>query len=113
MFKWFKELFASTPGQGMVPIDTHAPKKEYIYAGDGMMEEVVCPAEKADNVGQVASSLNASELKSQLEKLKEERSQRQTYIDAAAITTVASVSSWSGDSCSSSSDCSSSSGSCD
>ncbi|QAY00052.1 hypothetical protein EcWhh1_119 [Escherichia phage EcWhh-1] len=111
MIQWLKNFFKTTPGEGVVPI---SGPKEYVYVGDGMMEEVIRQPEKAGNVGSHASSLNADELKARLEKLKDERAQRQNYIDTTPIVVAAAVSSWTGDSSySDSGSCDSSSGSCD
>lgn len=43
MFTWVKEFFSTkTPGSSgsMLPV-THKATKEYVYMGDGMMEEVI------------------------------------------------------------------------
>lgn len=50
MIKWLKSLFAPTkPGEGMIPISTQdvvkSKEKEWVYVGDGMMEEVIRPKE--------------------------------------------------------------------
>ncbi|QBP35637.1 hypothetical protein [Phage NC-G] len=105
MFKWLKELFASTPGQGMVPIEA-PPKKEYTYMGDGMMEEVIVTPEAQQRIEQVNKRLAQS-------RLDEQRSR--SNLDASTIVTTAVVaSSWTGDSSySDSGSCDSSSSSCD
>ncbi|ABX11048.1 Mrh.1 hypothetical protein [Escherichia phage JS98] len=115
MIRWLKNFFKIRPGEGAVPIRPSDVKlREYVYMGDGMMEEVIRQPEKAGNVGSHASSLNADELKARLEKLKDERAQRQNYIDTTPIVVAAAVSSWTGDSSySDSGSCDSSSSSCD
>lgn len=113
MFKWLKELFASTPGQGMVPINT--PKKEYVYMGDGTMEEVIRPTDWVR--GPDALPLNSEKLKERLERMRLGERQNRSDLDTSTIVTTAVVaSSWAGDSSYSSYDsgsCDSSSGSCD
>jgi hypothetical protein len=105
MFKWLKELFTSTPGQGMVPIDAPAPKKEYIYMGDGMMEEVIVTPESQQKIEQLNKRLEQM-------RLNEQRSR--SDLDTSTIVTTAVVaSSWSGDSSYDSGSCGSSSSSCD
>ena len=114
MIQWLKNFFKTKPGEGVVPIGPSDIKlREYVYMGDGMMEEVIRRPEKADNVGPHASSLNADELKARLEKLKDERAGRQNYIDTSPILVATAVSSWTGDSSYSSGSCDSSSSSCD
>lgn len=54
MFAKIKEWFApAKPGEGMIPIssadikEVEEPRREWIYMGDGMMEEVIIdPADK-------------------------------------------------------------------
>lgn len=42
MIQWIKDLFKPTkPGEGMIPISANDIEREYIYVGDGMMEEVI------------------------------------------------------------------------
>lgn len=115
MIQWLKNFFKTKPGEGVVPIGpSDAKLREYVYMGDGMMEEVIRQPEKAGNVGPHASSLNAGGLKARLEKLKDERTQSRSYLDTSTIVAATVVaSSWSGDSSYSSGSCDSSSSSCD
>lgn len=71
MIKFIKNLFKSTPGQGMVPIQAEPVEREYVYMGDGMMEEVIRPHEavKACNVGPGSIPINANELKERVRKV--------------------------------------------
>ena len=42
MISWLKNLFKTKPGEGVVPVNVSDVKlREYVYMGDGMMEEVV------------------------------------------------------------------------
>lgn len=114
MIQWLKNLFKSKPSERMVPIAPsecvfHRGGKEYIYMGDGTMEEVIRQSEKAGNVGVGALPLNSKKLKEHLD------ARRSTsHIDTTPIVVAAAVSSWTGDSSySDSGSCDSSSGSCD
>ncbi|QPI13473.1 hypothetical protein [Salmonella phage vB_SalM_ABTNLsp5] len=107
MIRWLKNFFKTKPGEGVVPI---SGLKEYVYVGDGMMEEVIRQPEKAGNVGPGALPLNSKKFKEHLE------ARRTSHIDTTPIMVAAAVSSWTGDSSYSSYDsgsCDSSSGSCD
>ncbi|QHR70780.1 hypothetical protein [Escherichia phage CLB_P2] len=105
MIRWLKNFFKTKPGEGMVPI---SGPKEYVYMGDGMMEEVIRQPEKAGNVGVGALPLNSKKLKEHLE------TRRTNHIDTTPIMVAAAVSSWTGDSSySDSGSCDSSSSSCD
>lgn len=118
MISWLKNLFKTKPAIGMLPVSVPDVKlREYVYMGDGTMEEVRRP-EKAGNVGPGALPLNSKRLKEHLD------SRRSTsYIDTtphidttSIVVTAAAVSSWTGDSSYSSYDsgsCDSSSSSCD
>lgn len=112
MISWLKNLFKTKPGEGVVPIALSDVKlREYVYMGDGMMEEVLRRPEKAGNVGAGALPLNSKKLKEHLD------ARRTSHIDTTSIVvTAAAVSSWTGDSSYSSYDsgsCDSSSSSCD
>ena len=112
MINWLKNLFKTKPGEGVVPIAPSDVKlREYVYMGDGMMEEVIRQPEKAGNVGTGALPLNSKKLKEHLD------ARRTSHIDTTSIVvTAAAVSSWTGDSSYSSYDsgsCDSSSSSCD
>ncbi|QAU03729.1 hypothetical protein [Escherichia phage AnYang] len=105
MIRWLKNFFKTKPGEGMVPI---SGPKEYVYVGDGMMEEVTRQPEKAGNVGPGALPLNSKKFKEHLE------ARRTSHIDTTPIMVAAAVSSWTGDSSySDSGSCGSSSSSCD
>lgn len=104
MIRWLKNFFKTKPGEGVIPI---SGPKEYVYVGDGMMEEVLRRPEKAGNVGVGALPLNSKKLKEHLE------TRRTSHIDTTPIVVAAAVSSWTGDSSSDSGSCDSSSGSCD
>lgn len=99
MINWLKNFFKTKPQVGMIPIT----QREYVYVGDGMMEEVTRRPEKAGNVGVGALPLNSKKLKEHLE------ARRTSNIDTTPIVVAAAVSSWTGDSSYSSYD----SGSCD
>lgn len=110
MIQWLKNFFKITPGEGPVPISPSDVKlREYVYMGDGTMEEVIRQSEKAGNVGVGALPLNSKKLKEHLD------ARRSTsHIDTTPIVVAAAVSSWTGDSSySGSGSCDSSSGSCD
>ncbi|ADI55351.1 hypothetical protein [Escherichia phage IME08] len=111
MIRWLKNFFKITPGEGPVPISpSYVKLREYVYVGDGMMEEVIRQPEKAGNVGPGALPLNSKKLKEHLE------ARRTSHIDTTPIMVAAAVSSWTGDSSYSSYDsgsCDSSSSSCD
>lgn len=110
MIQWLKNFFKITPGEGPVPISPSDVKlREYVYMGDGTMEEVIRQSEKAGNVGVGALPLNSKKLKEHLD------ARRSTsHIDTTPIVVAAAVSSWTGDSSySDSGSCDSSSGSCD
>lgn len=105
MIRWLKNFFKTKPGEGVVPI---SDPKEYVYVGDGMMEEVIRQPEKAGNVGPGALPLNSKKFKEHLE------ARRTSHIDTTPIMVAAAVSSWTGDSSySDSGSCDSSSSSCD
>lgn len=110
MINWLKNLFKTKPGEGVVPIAPSDVKlREYVYMGDGMMEEVTPRRKEAQ--------LSEEEVKSRPKKLNEEYRQRQSAgLDMTPIVVAATVSSWTGDSSYSSYDsgsCDSSSSSCD
>lgn len=111
MINWLKNLFKTKPGEGVVPIAPSDVKlREYVYMGDGMMEEVTPRRKEAQ--------LSEEEVKSRLKKLNEEyKRRRSAELDMTPIVvTAAAVSSWTGDSSYSSYDsgsCDSSSSSCD
>lgn len=110
MIQWLKNFFKTTPGEGVVPVSLPDVKlKEYVYMGDGTMEEVCRPYQEVQ--------LSEEEVKIRLKKLNEEYSQKQsTGLDMTPIVVAAAVSSWTGDSSYSSYDsgsCDSSSSSCD
>lgn len=118
MISWLKNLFKTKPGEGVVPVSIPDVKlREYVYMGDGMMEEVRRP-EKAGNVGPGALPLNSKKLKEHLDSRRSTSHVDTTpHIDMTPIVvTAAAVSSWTGDSSYSSYDsgsCDSSSSSCD
>lgn len=105
MINWLKNFFKTTPGEGVVPIT----QKDYIYMGDGTMEEV------RHQDQEVLTS--EEEVRIRLKKLNEEFKQRQSIeLDTTPIAVAVAVSSWTGDSSYSSYDsgsCDSSSSSCD
>lgn len=108
MIQWLKNFFKIRPGEGAVPIRPSDVKlREYVYMGDGMMEEVLRRPEKAGNVGVGALPLNSKKLKEHLE------TRRTSHIDTTLIVVAAAVSSWAGDSSSDSGSCDSSPSSCD
>lgn len=99
MIQWLKNLFKTAPGEGVVPISA---LKEYVYVGDGMMEEVIRPYQEVQT--------SEEEVRIRLKKLNEEFKQRQsTELDTTPVVVASAVSSWTGDSSYSSYD----SGSCD
>lgn len=113
MISWLKNLFKTKPGEGVVPVSLPDVKlREYVYMGDGMMEEVVKSKSK-----DLYSTISEEDLQKRLTRLQEQRAQVQSSIDTASIVgTAAAVSSWTGDSSYSSYDsgsCDSSSSSCD
>ncbi|UGL59870.1 hypothetical protein PP428_gp054 [Escherichia phage vB_EcoM_RZ] len=113
MISWLKNLFKTKPGEGVVPVSLPDVKlREYVYMGDGMMEEVVKSKSK-----DLYSTMSEEDLQKRLTRLQEQRTQAQSSIDTASIVvTAAAVSSWTGDSSYSSYDsgsCDSSSSSCD
>lgn len=113
MISWLKNLFKTKPGEGVVPVSLPDVKlREYVYMGDGMMEEVVKSKSK-----DLYSTMSEEDLQKRLTRLQEQRAQAQSSIDTASIVvTAAAVSSWTGDSSYSSYDsgsCDSSSSSCD
>lgn len=138
MIQWLKNFFKTTPGEGVVPITV---QKEYVYMGDGTMEEVV-----KSELKDLYSTMTEEELQKRLTRLREQREQkaqaqiragnvgvgavpldskklkehldarRTNHIDTTPIVIAAAVSSWTGDSSYSSYDsgsCDSSSSSCD
>ena len=118
MISWLKNLFKTKPGEGVVPVSLPDVKlREYIYMGDGMMEEVRQRPEKAGNVGPGALPLNSKKLKENLDSRRSTSHIDTPHIDTTSIVvTAAAVSSWTGDSSYSSYDsgsCDSSSSSCD
>ena len=117
MISWLKNLFKTKPGEGVVPVNVPDVKlREYVYMGDGMMEEVVKSKSK-----DLYSTISEEDLQKRLTRLQEQRAQAQAQaqssIDTTSIVvTTAAVSSWTGDSSYSSYDsgsCDSSSSSCD
>lgn len=113
MISWLKNLFKTKPGEGVVPVSLPDVKlREYVYMGDGMMEEVVKSKSK-----DLYSTMSEEDLQKRLTRLQEQRAQAQSSIDTTSIVvTAAAVSSWTGDSSYSSYDsgsCDSSSSSCD
>lgn len=113
MINWLKNLFKTKPNEGVVPVSLSDVKlQEYVYMGDGMMEEVVKSKSK-----DLYSTMSEEDLQKRLTRLQEQRAQAQSSIDTASIAvTAAAVSSWTGDSSYSSYDsgsCDSSSSSCD
>nr|DAH51009.1 MAG TPA: hypothetical protein [Caudoviricetes sp.] len=118
MISWLKNLFKTKPNEGVVPLSLPDVKlREYIYMGDGMMEEVRRRPEKAGNVGPGALPLNSKKLKEHLDSRRSTSHIDTPHIDTTSIVvTAAAVSSWTGDSSYSSYDsgsCDSSSSSCD
>ncbi|QMP18621.1 hypothetical protein CJ20_025 [Escherichia phage CJ20] len=119
MISWLKNLFKTKPNEGVVPVSLPDVKlREYVYMGDGMMEEVRRRPEKAGNVGPGALPLNSKKLKEHLDSRRSTSHADTTpHIDMTPIVvTAAAVSSWTGDSSYSSYDsgsCDSSSSSCD
>lgn len=113
MISWLKNLFKTKPNEGVVPVSIPDVKlREYVYVGDGMMEEVVKSKSK-----DLYSTMPEEDLQKRLTRLQEQRAQAQSSIDTTSIVvTAAAVSSWTGDSSYSSYDsgsCDSSSSSCD
>lgn len=111
MISWLKNLFKTKPNEGVVPVSLPDVKlREYVYMGDGMMEEVVKSKSK-----DLYSTMSEEDLQKRLTRLQEQRAQ--SSIDTTSIVvTAAAVSSWTGDSSYSSYDsgsCDSSSSSCD
>lgn len=109
MINFIKNMFKTTPGQGMVPITVEKePEREWIYMGDGMMEEVI----------RANPSINARALSAEERRTSDIPRTRHHFVDTtpigATVATSAYVgSSYDSSSYSGSSDCGVSSPSCD
>jgi hypothetical protein len=132
MINWLKKFFEIKPGEGVVPISSKdadeayakriqkETEREWIYMGDGMMEEVIRPATKAGEPKNSATVLKASGLKNHISNRNSgasaygSRTTNTTSISSTDIATMTLVySAYSSGSVSSDSGSSYDSGSCD